>query len=92
MENQEIKTNPEFDWKIIFFSTLGFIILAVTLSIFIFIKIDKGEIFLAEPVDSSSSQTLDASRLRDTLEHYGDKADEFNRIINASHSSVDPSI
>jgi len=92
MENQEVKTNPEFDWKIIFFSTLGLIVLAVALSIFIFIKIDKGEIFLAEPVDSGRAPTLDISRLRDTLGHYNDKRDEFNSIINASHSSVDPSI
>ena len=85
-------TSPEADWKIIFTSTLILTVLAVGLSVYIFLKIDKGEIFVVEKQDEQSEKTLDVSLLQETVSYYKNKEIEFNRIKNLVAPSVDPSL
>ncbi|MFZ2763798.1 MAG: hypothetical protein WAX80_02050 [Minisyncoccia bacterium] len=85
-------TSPEADWKIIFVSGLTFALLLIVLSIFMFIKIDKGEIFVVEKIEGENEKTLDIARLQETVSYYQNKAVEFERIKAAKVSAVDPSL
>jgi len=85
-------TNPEIDWKIIFISTIVLATLVILLSIFIFIKIEKGEIFVVKKSVGEVETTLDVAILRNTVSYYQDKALEFERIKSTKPSAVDPSL
>jgi|SRR3989338_7295529 len=85
-------TSPEADWKIIFISALLLAVLVIVLSVFIFIKIDKGEIFVVEKLVGEKKNTLDLNVLRETVSYYQNKALEFESIKNTKTPSVDPSL
>jgi len=85
-------TSPEADWKIIFFSALILVVVAIALSAFIFIKINKGEIFVVEKPDGQSERTLDLTLLRKTVSYYQGKARVFESVKNKVVPSVDPSL
>ena len=84
--------NPEADWKIIFISTSILVVLAILLSVFMFIKIDNGEIFLVKRPAEEGEKTLDISLLRETVSYYQNKALEFERIKSLKIPAVDPSL
>lgn len=85
-------TSPEADWKIIFASTVVLSILAITLSVFIFVKVDKGEVFVVKEPTGQMEKTLNISRLKETVSHYRNKALEFGKIKSKKTSATDPSI
>ena len=85
-------TSPEADWKIIFISTMVLAVLVIGLSTFVFIKIDRGEIFVVEKLAEQGDKILDLSLLRETVSYYQDKAVEFERIKRVKTPSVDPSL
>jgi len=85
-------TSAEADWKIIFVSTVVLAILAMVLSLYIYIKIDKGEIFVIEKTAGQGETTLGASLLKETVSYYKNKAIEFKRIKNVVKPAADPSL
>ncbi len=84
-------TSPEADWKIIFISTTILAVFVIALSVFMFIKIDRGGIFVVERSAEEREMTLDASLLRETVLYYQNKALEFKRIKSAITPATDPS-
>ncbi len=84
--------SPEADWKIIFLSTASLVLAVVALSAFMFVKVSKGEIFTLETETPAEERTLSTSRLERAAEYYSLKASEFERLISAPASSVDPSL
>jgi hypothetical protein len=85
-------TSPEADWKVIFVSALILGVLIILLSVFIFIKIDKGEIFVVKQSTNENSKTLDITLLKETVSHYQSKAREFEQLKNTVIPAVDPSL
>lgn len=85
-------TSPEADWGIIFVSAAILTVLIIGLSTFIFIKIDRGEIFVVKKLAGEGDKTLDLSILKETVSYYQNKALEFERIKRAKTSTVDPSL
>ena len=85
-------TSPEADWRIIFASTAILAVLIIGLSAFIFIKIDRGEIFVVKESAEQGDKTLDLSLLKETVSYYQNKALEFERIKRAKTSAADPSL
>ena len=81
--------SPQTDWKIVFISTLVLMVIAVVLSILVFVKIDKEEVFVS---GEGTGRALDISLLEDTVRYYGNKAEEFKNIKTNKTSVVDPSI
>ena len=81
--------NPQTDWKIVFTSTLVLTVIVVALSIVVFVKIDKKEVFMS---GEGVSRALDISLLEDTVRYYENKAEEFENIKINKTSVVDPSI
>ncbi|MEX2013731.1 MAG: hypothetical protein WD896_00045 [Parcubacteria group bacterium] len=85
-------TSPEADWKIILVSTAVLSVLVIILSVYMFIKIDKGEIFVAEKSNEEETKALDTGLLRETVLYYEHKAAEFERIKSTRTFVADPSL
>jgi hypothetical protein len=86
-------TSPETDWKIILVSAVVLAFIVITLCAYMFIKINKGEIFLVDQSTDTEAKTLDVEVLRETVSYYQSKALEFEHIRNATTTeAVDPSL
>ena len=85
-------TSPEADWKIIFVSTLILACFIIVLSVLMFVRIDKGEIFVINKPAEEGAKILDVAVLKETVLYYQNKALEFERIKNVRTTSVDPSL
>ncbi|MDO8565295.1 MAG: hypothetical protein Q7R67_01590 [bacterium] len=84
---------PEKDWKIIFMSAIFLTLLSIVVNLLIFIKVDKGEIFVVEAPGQSGERTLNPETLRETVRYYQAKAEEFQTLQSAPATGlVDPSI
>lgn len=84
-------TSPDADWKIIFISTTILATLVIALSIFMFIKINKGGIFAVEKLVEQEEKVFDVSLLKETVLYYQNKALEFERIKQSVVPATDPS-
>ena len=84
-------TGPEADWKIIFISAITLVVLAITLSIYMYIKIDKGEIFTIDKTKEGEKHVLNIDLLKETVSYYQDKYLKFESIDRVNTSIVDPS-
>ena len=85
-------TSPEADWRIILISAMVLAVLVIALSVLIFIKVDKREIFVVEKPEEEREKALDTSLLKETVLYYQTKALEFERIKNSVTATVDPSL
>lgn len=84
--------NPGRDWRIIFSVATILVFCSIVISIFIFIKINKGDIFLVEKTNEEQGETLNLDKLKETASYYKAKALEFERIQNSKSRYVDPSL
>jgi len=85
-------TSPEADWKIIFVSLLVLALLVVGLCAYVFLNVDKQDIFMVGETKVNSEQVLDLVRLKETILYYQEKALQLEKIKRLDSSSVDPSI
>jgi len=85
-------TSPEADWKVIFISSAILAIAFVSFSVYIFIGVDKGEIFVSEKSVGQEGQIFDSALLAETVSYYEAKALEFTEMKKAGIPSVDPSL
>lgn len=86
-------TSPQADWKIIFTTGALLVILGILANALIFIKVDKGEIFVVEAPELLGEHGLNLNTLRETVGYYNSKALEFERIKSGTSTGlVDPSI
>ncbi len=85
-------TSPEADWKVIFILSAILAVSFVGFSVYIFIKIDKGEIFLSENLSQQNDKVLDTNLLKESAAYYKNKAVEFAELKNVGIPAVDPSL
>ncbi|MEK7461624.1 MAG: hypothetical protein AAB586_00950 [Patescibacteria group bacterium] len=84
-------TSPEADWKIIFVSSVMFMVLIIAFSIFMFREINRGSIFVTETPVIQEEQIIDTSLLKETVLYYQNKALEFKKLKSSAPSGTDPS-
>jgi hypothetical protein len=85
-------TSPEADWKIILVSTTILLVGVLALCAFIFIKIDKGEIFVVKKPTDETEKTLDINLLKETIIYYQNRKAEFDRVKGTVVPALDPSL
>ena len=85
-------SSVESYWKVVLIFTASLIALIIGFSVFMFIKINKGEIFVTERSRENGKDALDLNILKETVSYYQKKALEFERIQNERASSTDPSL
>lgn len=87
-------SSPEADWKIIFTLFSAIAIIGIALNVFIFLKIDKGEIFAVEDPASGEGRMVDYEKLKSAVDYYQEKERNFRAIQSNASTTVisDPSI
>lgn len=83
---------PARDWKIILFI---FSITNITIAIFsayLFLQINKGEIFLVEPPQTTFVDTIDREKLTKTLMLFEEKINNFEVLKRNKPTLVDPAL
>lgn len=87
-------SSPEADWKAIFVVTVALIIIGIVVNAYIFIKLDKGEIFLADTPRLEEKNTLNITELNTVLDYYRNKSENLQGILSGTTnpSVVDPSL
>lgn len=84
--------HPARDWKIILFIfSITNIILAV-FSAYLFLQINKGEIFLVEPTQAIIVDTIDREALKEVLLLFEEKSRNFEDLKRNKPTLVDPSL
>lgn len=81
----------EASWKIILLSTIILTVFVIALGVYMYIKIDKGEVFSSEKAPEEKA-VLDINLLRKTISYYQNKAFEFENIDSKNVGVVDPSL
>lgn len=86
--------NPDSDWKKIFLAALTLAILTIAVNVYVYVKIDKGEMFVVEGEVEGGGNSLNIEELNATLKYYEGKTENFQRIIRLASSTPvsDPSI
>jgi hypothetical protein len=86
--------SPEGDWRIIFTVAALVALLGIAVNVFIFIKIDKGEIFVVDNLATEGGNTLDVAELEETVNYYQNKQAVFENLLRSSSTTavVDPSL
>ncbi len=84
--------NPNRDWKIILFSFCMVALALVCLSAYLFLKIDRGDIFKAEQKNESTSEVVNRELLDSTVERFEAKKAKLIEIETERHISADPSL
>ncbi len=84
-------TSPEADWKIIFSAGLFLAVCMIIFNAYIFIKIDKGDIFTVDALEGGE-RTLDVRKLEEVVNYYEDRESKYEEIKSSGTSVPDPSI
>jgi hypothetical protein len=86
------EADPESDWKIIFSIAFFLVLIALGFSVYMYLKIDKGEIFVVDGGEESG-QTLDLEKIDAAAKYYENKGNNLQNILKSSTTTVsDPSI
>jgi hypothetical protein len=83
---------PESDWKKLLVITIALSVLVSALNIFMYIRVDRGEIFEIYGETGEEVPKLDIEELKKTTDYYESKASEFEKIKSGSSGSADPSV
>ena len=85
--------SPKDDWKIIFSTTSILVVLAVVTSLWVFLSLDRREVFVVMPVGQDGEELINLNALKRTAQHYQTKKVEFEKLLTGSGPRiVDPSL
>lgn len=85
-------SSPEADWKFILIAFMVFVFMVVVACGYFFLRINAGDIFVATaPTEDVQSSSININSLKSTLDHYKNKAAEFERIKITPETILDPS-
>jgi hypothetical protein len=84
--------SPEADWKVILVATIVLSLAVSAINLFMFVGVDKGEIFTVDITESSDAPSFDLDALKSANEYYSQKSEAFEAIKAEGASVPDPSI
>ncbi len=84
--------DPRTDWQIVFcvFTLINIALLCI--NVYIYQKIDQGDIFLVDKKESVSGRTLDRFGLERTITYFEGKQERFDALLRRGPSTADPFI
>ncbi|MES2214063.1 MAG: hypothetical protein V4465_01560 [Patescibacteria group bacterium] len=85
-------TSPKADWKVIFIVFILLFILLTAVCVDLFIKVNKGEIFVVQRGVAAPVPTLNTALLDKTVMYYEDRAKTLEDIQANRDATVDPSL
>ena len=84
--------SPNDDWKVLAIVFGVLMLFAAIFGVYMFVLIDKGDIFVVEKKAVSHTTTLNKTLLTDTLKFYKDRAIQFETIKAVEATVPDPSL
>ena len=79
--DREDRDRVSRDWMVILTVFVVIILLVTALNVRLFIRIDKGELFVVEDTDETTvSNTIDEALLSRTLEFFEEKGNRFEQL------------
>src|SRR3989344_6935788 len=88
----EFGRDPRRDWRLLFSAFLLLNFLSVVFSIYIYARINDGEIFLVEKKETAPVATLDRAQLEKTLALFAEREERRKEFIRKGISSPDPAV
>ena len=84
--------SPHADWRTIFIALLLLGLVAVAFGAYMFIRVDKGEVFIVEKKSDDTVRHLDPKELQRVVEYYQGKAEQYESLKTLKPSGItDPS-
>ena len=83
---------PDADWRIIFIVLAIFMIAVIASGLYIFLEINRGELFSPKEEAAATPTRLNTALLDKTISYYQYKATELEKIKASKESIKDPSI
>lgn len=87
----EFGRDPRRDWRLVFITFLLLDALAVLFSVYMYARINQGEIFLVEKKEAAPSVTLDRAKLEKTVALFAKRREQLGELSRTGLSSKDPS-
>ncbi len=84
-------TSPETDWKIIFNTGVFLVLCTIIFNAYVFVKIDKGEIFTVNSPEGGS-KALDIRKLEEIVSYYKARELEYEEVKSIGTKVPDPSL
>lgn len=91
-ETAQFGRDARADWQRLCFAFLFLNLCLVGISIFVYAKINKGELFLVDKKTEVSQKTFDTFKLEKTLSYFDEKQARFEALKERGISTSDPYI
>lgn len=75
-------THPKRDWLILFIVFLVVLIGIILFSVYLFLEINRGELYTLSSASSQKLDTIDRTLLTETLTSFEEKARRFSKTID----------
>lgn len=86
------KIRPNRDWCFLIFFFLVFNIFITIISVYLFIEISNGEIFLTSKKENVPTETIDKTKLSQIIKFYQNKTTKFQEIKLNKKNYINPAI
>ena len=83
---------PDSDWRVIFTVLSIFMVAVIAVGLYIFIEINRGELFSPKEDTAATPVKLNVSLLNKTISYYADRASTTENIKTSKEVVKDPSI
>ncbi len=83
---------PDKDWKILLGSSFLAILLAIGVSIFVYTKVNQGEIFLVDKKEVIQPKVLNRFELERTISYFESRNEDFLSLKREALQTADPFI
>ncbi len=84
--------DPDRDWKVLLASFFVIALVAVGMSIFVYTKVDQGEIFLVDKKEVTQPKVLDRFQLEKTVSFFESRNEDFLSLKRQPLQTLDPFI
>ena len=91
-ETAQFGRDARADWKMLCFAFLILTVCMVGVSVFVYAKINKGELFLVDKKTTVSLKMFDTFKLEQTISYFSDKKKRFESLQEKGISTFDPYI
>ena len=88
----KMEMTPRSDWRTLFIIFTILVIAVGSASFYIFVQIERDEIFLAKEGEQLRARTFNAQKLKDTLKAFEQKNADLDMLRAKRPSVIDPSI
>jgi hypothetical protein len=83
--------NPNRDWLLILLGSQIIVILVAVLSVYLYIRVDRGDIFTENSTGEENEVKINMTILDKVVNDASNRVDEFSKILK-SESPPDPSV